>query len=143
MGDVTTAPLPPGVDAVHLNHTLEHLRDPLVALARLRAALRPGGSIWVEVPNELDALFERVRWVLLRRLTPSPSPGNPHLFFFTPRALRHLLVRAGFHAVEVVTERRHADEDSRLPLGRVAKRAIYAMERRLCAGPNIVARAEA
>jgi SAM-dependent methyltransferase len=143
VGDIMSARLPAGLDVVHLNHTLEHLRDPAAALARLRGTLRRGGSIWVEVPNELDALFEWLRWVLLRRLTPTPSASNPHLFFFTPGSLERMLVRAGFHGVEVTTERREADRDSRLPFGRVAKRAIYALERRLVSGPNIVARAEA
>jgi SAM-dependent methyltransferase len=115
--DVMTVGLSAGVDAVHLNHTLEHLPEPLGALTRLRGVLRRGGCIWVEVPNELDALFEWLRWALLRRLTPSPSAGNPHLFFFTPRALERMLVRAGFHAVDVTTERRQEDRDSRLPLG--------------------------
>jgi 2-polyprenyl-3-methyl-5-hydroxy-6-metoxy-1,4-benzoquinol methylase len=38
-------------DAVILRHSLEHMTDPLEALRRVRAALRPGGLVLISVPN--------------------------------------------------------------------------------------------
>ena len=39
------------LDAICLWHTLEHIPRPEALLARLREALRPGGALFVEVPN--------------------------------------------------------------------------------------------
>ena len=44
-------------DAVTLWHVLEHVDDPLALMARAAALLRPGGSLWIEVPNLHDELF--------------------------------------------------------------------------------------
>lgn len=139
VGDIMTVPLPNGLDVVHMNHALEHFHQPVAALARLRGSLRDGGMLYLEVPNELASLYERVRWRLLRRATPPMTAVNPHLFFFTPVALDRALRQAGFSQTTVWTERRNVDADSRLPLGRVVKRAVYALEHRVHAGPNIVA----
>nr|MBA2297973.1 class I SAM-dependent methyltransferase [Actinomycetota bacterium] len=51
---------PPGdasLDLVVLHHTLEHLPDPAGSIAALTASLRPGGAIWISVPN-LETLGE-------------------------------------------------------------------------------------
>jgi SAM-dependent methyltransferase len=139
VGDIMTVPLPEGVDAIHVNHTLEHLPDPVGALRRLHGALRPEGWLIVEVPNELTSLFERIRWKVLRRPTPPLTETNPHVFFFTPRALRIVMTRAGFDILSLGTARRAEDHDSAIPFGTMVKAAIYALERRWNAGPNIIA----
>jgi SAM-dependent methyltransferase len=141
VGDITTVALPEQVDALHMNHTLEHLADPETALVRLHGALRPGGSAIIEVPNELASFYERVRWSLLRRAVRPLAAVNPHVFFFNPRALGILLTRTGFAIDEMYTERRNSDVASRLPFGPAIKRIVYAIERHWNAGPNIVARA--
>jgi SAM-dependent methyltransferase len=41
-------------DAIAIMHVLEHLVDPAAAIDRLFDLLRPGGSLFVEVPNVLD-----------------------------------------------------------------------------------------
>ncbi len=38
-------------DTIVMADILEHLRDPAKALARARGLLKPGGSIWISVPN--------------------------------------------------------------------------------------------
>ena len=38
-------------DTIMFSHVLEHVADPVMALRRLRALLRPGGRLYVVVPN--------------------------------------------------------------------------------------------
>ena len=51
-GELETVPLGHGeFDLVVLSHVLEHCQDPSGLLVRLREVLRPGGYLYVEVPN--------------------------------------------------------------------------------------------
>jgi SAM-dependent methyltransferase len=78
-------------------HVLEHLPEPATILARLHAALRPGGFALFEVPNyaSVRARRDRINW---RYLDPIH-----HLSQYTPTAVRALLERAGLTPVEIVT----------------------------------------
>jgi SAM-dependent methyltransferase len=78
-------------------HVVEHLPAPRADLERLRAALRPGGALFVEVPNAQS--------ILARRLGPGwPCLGLPyHVNQFGPRSLRALLERAGLRVARVDT----------------------------------------
>ena len=55
--DVRTAHLAPHLfdaaefDLIRLNHVLEHLNDPVKYLAMIAGWLKPGGVLYVEVPN--------------------------------------------------------------------------------------------
>ncbi len=74
-----------GWDVVVLTHVLEHLPDPVSALAKIRELLRPGGSGVLEFPN-IDALDARVRRLLDRtgvhrhRYAPTYKPGHVQEF---------------------------------------------------------------
>jgi len=84
---------PPGdssLDLVVLHHTLEHLPDPAATVADLTASLRPGGAIWISVPN-LETLGEH------RDLDYMAS--DKHVFTFTTASLRALLALAGVELV--------------------------------------------
>ena len=81
-------------DAVALHHSLEHLPDPLEALAGARRALRPGGVLHVAVPNSrtIDRLWNR------NALGDIFDPPR-HRFVFSDRTLRLLVERSGFEVV--------------------------------------------
>jgi SAM-dependent methyltransferase len=84
--------------AITLWHVLEHVEDPEAALRRLRAWLRPGGTLLVGVPD-LDSLQARIggaRWYHL------DLPR--HRTHFTCRGIVTLLERTGF-AVDRVERR--------------------------------------
>lgn len=77
---------------------IEHLKQPALTLERLARSLRPGGVLALSTGN-LDSLCARLsgrRWHLFNL--------PEHLFFFTPRALRRLLLRAGLKLVSVRRE---------------------------------------
>jgi SAM-dependent methyltransferase len=135
VGDVGELELPEGsFDVIHMNHVLEHMRDPARALRRMGKALRPGGLIVVEVPYEFgDLAFQLRRWT--GRLRPYPV-SSPHLFFFTPATLRRLLHQTGFSVESLTTTRRDAGGSwSR----RAARRCIHMLERIADNGPFVVA----
>jgi SAM-dependent methyltransferase len=64
---------PCSFDFVHSSHSLEHMRDPYVALTRWLEIVKPGGHIVVTVPDWV--LYEKCQW---------PSRFNPdHKAAFT------------------------------------------------------------
>ncbi len=85
-------------DVVILSAVLEHLYDPVSTVREIARVLRPGGALYVDVPNEeglyfrVGNLYQRLRrrdWVVNTAPTFSPF----HLFGFGPRSLRKLLRR--------------------------------------------------
>lgn len=82
-------------DWVNIDNVLEHLPDPVGTLAGLRARLRPGGFLYVEVPNEsfLAARYRVNDWVRGFRKLPT---AEGHINLFTPRTLRMAFQAAGF-----------------------------------------------
>ncbi len=83
------------LDHVTASHVIEHLHDPVGALARMRGWLRPGGRIWLQTPNGCGAGAERygADW---RGLEPPR-----HLVIFGPLSLRLALERAGYERIEL------------------------------------------
>jgi ubiquinone/menaquinone biosynthesis C-methylase UbiE len=88
-------------DAVTMLDVLEHVRDPLATLRRVHALLRPGGAVYIAVPNQRCLLT-----ALVDAYARAGGPGadklllrlyvEPHLYYFTPTTIRRLLAAAGF-----------------------------------------------
>jgi SAM-dependent methyltransferase len=76
--------------SVLLSQVLEHVEDPPAVLAQARAALAPGGTLFVVVPNA-DSAWRRV-------FGPHWAHWHVpfHLYHHTKRSLRKLLAHAGF-----------------------------------------------
>jgi SAM-dependent methyltransferase len=97
-GTLATVPLEPDTyDFVVFQHSLEHTLDPRGDLERVAAALKPGGTVAVTVPNfaSWQAGRFRDRWFHL------DLPR--HRTHFTPDGLRRALERAGLHAERIDT----------------------------------------
>jgi SAM-dependent methyltransferase len=86
------------VDAVRMNHVVEHLYRPHEVLAALRRALRPGGRLHLATPNAACLTFRllRQRWFSL------DCPR--HIVLYSPATIRAALARAGFARVAVYQE---------------------------------------
>jgi 2-polyprenyl-3-methyl-5-hydroxy-6-metoxy-1,4-benzoquinol methylase len=80
---------------VTLIHSLEHVADPVRALTRLRAAVEPGGMVFIEVPHagSVDMWWPRRR----REILDLPV----HLYHFVPATLVRVVERAGLHVVDL------------------------------------------
>lgn len=87
-------------DVVILGAVLEHLYNPDETIQEISRILRPGGALFLDVPNEqglyfqLGNLYQKLRgrdWVI--NLAPTFSPF--HVFGFSPKSLRALLAKHG------------------------------------------------
>ncbi|MFC1935244.1 class I SAM-dependent methyltransferase [Chloroflexota bacterium] len=103
-GTLEEAEYPPDYfDVVTLSDVLEHLPDPTKALAKISDMLRPGGVVFIKVPNanylELKTLV-LAKTGFARRLGIMGPAGlmNPrvHLYNFSQRSLGQLLSKHGF-----------------------------------------------
>lgn len=93
--------LPGDTDAVVLADVLEHLRDAGALLRLVRESLRPGGHLFVSVPNIANIT---VRLGLLFGIFEYRERGildNTHLRFYTLRTICREIEAAGFRIVSV------------------------------------------
>jgi SAM-dependent methyltransferase len=97
-------------DVILLAAILEHLYQPAETLKRVRQALRPGGLVFIDVPNECSLMnrvgnaYMRVRgrdWAV--NLSPTFPPY--HVVGFCPMSLRQLLEGEGFRPVQFQLDR--------------------------------------
>jgi SAM-dependent methyltransferase len=84
-------------DIVILNHTLEHLENPVVILQKVKTVLKKDGIVFVDVPNfgSLSSKILRKHWGYL-------APTE-HLWHFTPDTLTKLFIRAGLKRIYKAT----------------------------------------
>ena len=82
-----------GFDLVTCCDTLEHVRDPVGELRRIRAALRPNGWLLIATVNigGWQARLSGRRWIHFLR---------EHLWYFDRRSLLRLVEGAGFEVVD-------------------------------------------
>jgi len=88
-------------DVVILGAVLEHLYNPDETIKEIARILRPGGALFLDVPNEeglyfrVGNLYQKLKrrdWVV--NLAPTFPPF--HVFGFSPKSLRALLSKHGF-----------------------------------------------
>jgi 2-polyprenyl-3-methyl-5-hydroxy-6-metoxy-1,4-benzoquinol methylase len=104
VGDVETMELPFGpasFDVVLCGDVVEHLRDPVAALARLRPLLRPDGRLVVSTPNVANWAIRLSllggRW----RYTDRGILDRSHTHLFTRATLRDALETAGYRVERI------------------------------------------
>lgn len=104
VGDFLAADVGDAPAAITMADVVEHTRDPRRFLTRAVELLRPGGALFVAVPNHRSTLF----WAadLLARV-PALKPMVErlyvpnHYYYFTPATLVRLLESVGLRVVEV------------------------------------------
>ncbi|OYV43886.1 MAG: hypothetical protein B7Z75_06765 [Acidocella sp. 20-57-95] len=96
--------LPPNYYAnVTMSHVLEHLHDPISALSEIFDILKPGGRVWIQVPN-LDGASHQYFGSDCRLLEPPR-----HLVMFTLQSLTDSLKAAGFIKIEPLASENFAN----------------------------------
>lgn len=121
-------------DAVALWDVIEHLVDPVGDLTRLTAALKPGGKLLIETPNE--RYFARKVALFFERLTNYRLRLGKyfyyveHKFYFNPGNLARLLSGLGYCQIAVHQDRSIASREQHIfgsgnfPLARMITRLI-------------------
>lgn len=77
-------------DVVIMNHTFEHVDDPLLVLKKIKNSLRKGGIVYIDVPN-FDSLSRKIAGKNWKYLHP-----YEHVHQFTPESLAKCMREAGF-----------------------------------------------
>jgi 2-polyprenyl-3-methyl-5-hydroxy-6-metoxy-1,4-benzoquinol methylase len=121
-------------DAVTFVDVFEHVGNPGEVLAEARRLLRPGGHVFIKVPN--------VRYVLAKYWLLRPIPGlledvldaREHLVYYSDRTLRRAVESAGFAPVATMVP-------SPIQAGGALRRAVRAsgpyVARRLPGGSRL------
>jgi len=112
-------------DVIVLVAVLEHVYDPLGTLRLIHQALRGGGLLFIDVPNEFSLAMRLGNgymrllgkdWVV--NLSPTFPPY--HVMGFSPASLRNILKRAGFQIHTMLKPKRN----DLIPKGRSLKRKL-------------------
>lgn len=97
---------------INAEQVFEHLPDPLATLCMLRKRLRPGGLLWLSVPDgsDIQRRIDRWDWSAPKDSEQSLNAVAPleHLNCFTPQSLVTMAQKAGFCPTSVTTRRRAA-----------------------------------
>ncbi|HVZ80079.1 MAG TPA: methyltransferase domain-containing protein [bacterium] len=80
-------------DFIHFNNVLEHVTDPAVALKEAGRILKPGGTLYLAVPN--GAVNRRSFKNYFDATGQRGASVDGHLLFFSPRSLQALTERSG------------------------------------------------
>ncbi len=99
LGDLTDVDIPQSsMDVINMSHVLEHMPSPRNALASARTIVRPGGRLFIEVPNAGafgSAVFRSRSW----------NWDLPrHFYHFTQDTLTRLVTDAGFDIIRLKTK---------------------------------------
>lgn len=93
-------------DAVTMWHVLEHTKNPLEVLKKIKAILNRNGVLILAVPN-LNNKISQVIYRIIKGKRPhlfSPDDRELHLVFFSPYSLQKVLEKAGFEVLDVVPD---------------------------------------
>jgi SAM-dependent methyltransferase len=83
-------------DLIRLNHVLEHLNDPIKYLSMISNWLKPGGVLYVEVPNIESYCMTKSKGGLFH---------YGHIFNYSPSTLRAVAALAGLKEHDLTMER--------------------------------------
>ena len=106
-------------DLITLSHVFEHVLDPVIFLGHLLRATRPGGLVFIEVPNE--SISE------VKRQVRAPFRGKLHLSYFSPQTLERCGKAAGGATVKLSAYGPRASEFSLVPNEMLRPRVKLAM----------------
>lgn len=90
-------------DLIYLSQVIEHLTDPRAYLKAIFRLLKPGGKLYLSLPNEGSLFFKLAsrykRWRDGSTYHLSPLYPPYHLYGFTRKSLTTLLGQEGLHVV--------------------------------------------
>jgi SAM-dependent methyltransferase len=116
-------------DVILINHTLEHIHDPVPFLFAAAAALAADGAVLVNVPNHESpvAFLMRDQWI--------GWLPTEHVFHYSRATLGHVAAQAGLRIAESSTA--GVIEPPSVGLKGVIKKAVTAAARRAGRGDEL------
>jgi len=85
---------------VVMKHVLEHTIHPVRALREVRRVMKPGGAIFIAVPNA-NYIKARLNPAKSRFYRPETRGGTEHYVYYTPRTLSQMLEQNGITVQKV------------------------------------------
>lgn len=132
VGDFLEKTFAEPVDALTMADVLEHTRDPALFLRHAAEVLRPGGALFVAVPNHRSTLFGvadiLARLPIVERVARRLYVPN-HYWYFTPATLERLVSACGFEVKEIRQESPYLGRYAFSPLVKLGLAAILALGR--------------
>jgi 2-polyprenyl-3-methyl-5-hydroxy-6-metoxy-1,4-benzoquinol methylase len=131
-GDFAAVDVQGGFDAITMADVLEHTRDPRAFLEAARERLRPGGVLYVAVPNHRSLVF-----LTADLLGKVPGGGGiadrlyvpNHYTYFTPATLTRLARDVGFEVAAVARENPYLGRYQMHPVIRAGLATLLAVSR--------------
>jgi predicted SAM-dependent methyltransferase len=81
-------------ECLYINHVLEHLKEPHNYIKKMYDMLRPGGILYIGIPN-INGVANRIKGLAdtmgLRKNVAKYYGTKQHLFYYTPANLRFVL----------------------------------------------------
>ena len=87
---------------VYCNHVLEHMSNPAALLKEFYRVLKPGGRLFLGLPNGLCDVSSVLR---ANKRGEIPHTGQPHLFFISPKILLKIMEEMGFEIKKAYTRK--------------------------------------
>jgi 2-polyprenyl-3-methyl-5-hydroxy-6-metoxy-1,4-benzoquinol methylase len=85
-------------DYIHMNNVLEHVLDPISLLNECRRIIKPGGNLFVSVPNGITDVKPLIRFFQEEK-RPARS-HNGHVYFFPRDSLLRIFQGTGFEVIK-------------------------------------------
>jgi SAM-dependent methyltransferase len=132
VGDFERADLAGGYDAITMADVLEHSHDPRAFLRRARALLKPGGVVYVGVPNHRSLVFFTAD--LLGRVPGAAGLVDRlyvpnHYQYFTPATLGALVEECGLAVCVLARENPYLGRYQLSPVIRLGLATLLATSR--------------
>lgn len=138
LGALPDLDLPEGAfDLVYMSQVLEHVLEPRRYLQAIHRLLKPGGAVYLSVPNEgslyfrLASAYKRWRDGSTYHLSPLYTPY--HIYGFQRQSLKRLLEQEGFRVTRFEA-RVEASSTGTSGMRRRVERLIFKLESRLNMG---------
>jgi SAM-dependent methyltransferase len=129
-----------GYDVVYFSQVLEHVTNPESLLKNVLAALRPGGTVHIDVPNHdgLTGMLRKLNW---KSFGFGEIVPPHHMIAYNKKSLRALLQRTGFENIQPSTCA-YSDDTFGLAHARLSQSSqlhrIWKLSRALRLGGNLL-----
>ena len=90
-------------DAISLNGILEHVLDAEFLLTKVKDMLRPGGLLYIQVPNEFNPYQQQWMNYNSKEMTEAPwFDAVQHVRYFSPDSLAQMVESIGYERVDIL-----------------------------------------